>query len=276
MTKFVDDIANSNSTLFGVHFDSCDLITLRDQTLAPLQKGAGVRSVVTANTDHIVRLRVDEKLRQAYANAWRRTIDGTPVHLYARMQSLAVHKVTGADLVPVLLERLQPHTNRLFFVVADHQIARELTKWAGSRGFANDAVRIAVPPMGFDENFHYQTELARDVFLHSPTHLFVGVGCPRSEVWIERFRDDLGDLYAFSVGAALAFHVGLQRRAPKVMRQFGLEWLWRLMMEPRRLAGRYVMRSWGFLHIVAIDVIARIRGRNGYDLNIKGSTSQAE
>jgi N-acetylglucosaminyldiphosphoundecaprenol N-acetyl-beta-D-mannosaminyltransferase len=254
------------STLFGVPFDVSDLNTLRDQALEPLAKGAGVRSVVTANTDHIVRLREDAGLRQAYAKAWRRTIDGTPVYLYARMLSLDVCKVTGADLVPALLDQMQPAINRLFFVVADDAIASEMKRWSEARGFAIDAVRVVVPPMGFDTNLDYQSQLAGEVRAHAPSHLFVGVGCPRSEIWIERFRDNLGDLHAFSVGAALAFYVGLIRRAPKGMRMLGLEWLWRMMMEPKRLAGRYFVRSWGLLYIVVRDVIARTRGQDGYNL----------
>lgn len=215
-----------------------------------------------------MRLSEDDKLRRAYEGAWLRTIDGKPLYTYARMLALDARHVAGADIVPMLLDQLEPARHRMFFVVADEKLAEKLMAWAIHRGFDQDAIGIAVPPMGFEGRSDYQEQLAERVFAHRASHLFMGIGCPRSEIWVDKFSHRLGNLYALSVGAALAFHVGTMQRAPQFLRVIGMEWLWRVKEEPRRLAKRYFVRSWGFSAILLRDLSNRIWGRGGYDLGI--------
>jgi N-acetylglucosaminyldiphosphoundecaprenol N-acetyl-beta-D-mannosaminyltransferase len=244
--------------LFGFQFDGDRLETLVSAVATMPAPGQGVRLLVTANLDHIVILRKNPALRRAYDHSWRRTIDGTPVWVYARMRGARVpERVTGADLVPELLPRLAPDQHRLFFVVATEEIGRRITAWAALRGYPVDAVITEVPPFGFERDEVFGMALARRIRDHGTTHLFFGVGCPRSETWIDGHRDQLGDLYALAVGAALGFFAGVERRAPPVVRRLGMEWLWRVHHEPRRLGPRYFVRSWAFFAAVAGD----LRGR---------------
>ena len=89
--------------------------------------------------------------------------------------------------------------------------------------------------------------------MHGTTHLFLGVGSPKSEVWVDRHRDALGDLYAFGFGAALDFAAGRVARAPVWMRGTGLEWLFRLGQDPRRLVRRYSVNAVHFARLVLRD-----------------------
>ena len=68
---------------------------------------------------------------------------------------------------------------------------------------------------------------------------FVGIGCPRQEVWAYEFRDDLS-MPLLAVGAAFAFHAGTLAQAPSFMQDYGLEWFYRLCREPKRLWQRYL------------------------------------
>ncbi len=131
-----------------------------------------------------------------------------------------------------------------------------LRDWARSRGFGDDACGIEVPPFGFEEDERYGEELAARIRANRTTQLFFGVGCPKSEIWIVEHGDRLGDCYAFAVGAALGFFVGTQRRAPSALRRLGLEWLWRVYQEPRRLARRYFVDSWRFVGALFDDLRA--------------------
>lgn len=94
---------------------------------------------------------------------------------------------------------------------------------------------------------------------HHATHLFVGLGAPKSEIWVHEHRDLLGDVYALAVGASLDFHVGLRQRAPAWMRRLGCEWLWRMLSEPRRLLPRYLLDSWYVIPAVARDLLGATR-----------------
>jgi N-acetylglucosaminyldiphosphoundecaprenol N-acetyl-beta-D-mannosaminyltransferase len=246
--------AQETRVLFHYRFSTTALAPLADEIARLPEPGQGVRSVVTANLDHIVQLRVNPQLRSAYDNAWRRTIDGTPVLLYARMRNGDAARVTGADLLPQVLNRVGPAAHRLFFVVADEATADGLRRWAATRGFAAGAVAIEIPPFGFESDIAYSQAMAERARAHGTTHLIFGVGCPKSEVWIDQNRALLGDCYALAVGAAVNFFTGTQRRAPRIFRRVGMEWAWRVYREPRRLAHRYFVSSWSFLAALVDDM----------------------
>ena len=84
--------------------------------------------------------------------------------------------------------------------------------------------------------------------------LFVGLGCPRQEVWAYEYRETL-PMPLIAVGAAFDFHAGLARQAPPWMQRSGLEWLYRLAHEPMRLWKRYVLLNPGYLALLALQAI---------------------
>lgn len=257
MTSQIHETFGRSKTqpVFGIVFDQETAEELADVIACQPTPGQRVRLVVTANVDHIALLRQNRQLREAYRHSWRRTIDGTPVWLYARLRRAGIsQRVTGADLFPLVLARMLPKRDRLFLVVASDMIGERMTAWARKAGFSADAVLVEVPPFGFESDEEYGKALSTRIRDNSTTHLFFGVGCPRSECWIDRHRDQLGDVYAMAVGAGIGFFVGMQKRAPAFTRKYGMEWMWRLMQEPRRLGFRYIVRSWAFLAAVVSDL----------------------
>jgi N-acetylglucosaminyldiphosphoundecaprenol N-acetyl-beta-D-mannosaminyltransferase len=84
--------------------------------------------------------------------------------------------------------------------------------------------------------------------------LFVGLGCPKQERWMAEHRDRL-PLVQLGVGAAFDFHAGLVRQAPPALQRLGLEWAFRLAMEPRRLAGRYLRHNPRFAWLLARQLL---------------------
>jgi exopolysaccharide biosynthesis WecB/TagA/CpsF family protein len=82
--------------------------------------------------------------------------------------------------------------------------------------------------------------------------LFVGLGCPRQEVWVFEYRNALA-LPLIAVGAAFDFHAGLLPQAPVRMQRLGLEWLYRLTREPKRLWRRYILLNPAYLVLLALQ-----------------------
>ena len=255
----VNDVADTASTsLFGINFSNATIDTILDHVIShPAPPGDGAQLMVTTNVDHVVLLREHKGLKEAYNNAWIRTIDGMPVLIYSYIRQKKIPgRVTGADFFAKLMERFTPGKYKLFFVVADDRIEQGLRAWAAKHDLLDD-IDIAIPPFGFERDGAYGNALADRIRVHRTTHLFFGVGCPRSEIWIDSHRRELGDCYAFAVGAAVGFFAGTIHRAPPIMRQLGLEWIWRMLGEPRRLGPRYLVRSWGFLLSVRDDLMRK-------------------
>ncbi len=95
----------------------------------------------------------------------------------------------------------------------------------------------------------------------SPHILFVGMGMPRQELWILNTLEALPDCVIFSVGAAFDYEAGAQKAAPRWMGRFGLEWAFRLVNDPRRLARRYLIEPWSLSGLIASDLIGAARSR---------------
>jgi N-acetylglucosaminyldiphosphoundecaprenol N-acetyl-beta-D-mannosaminyltransferase len=248
--------------VFGIEFSQrtqAELVSAIAEDHVPA--GEGPRILITANLDHIGHLVENRAFRAAYDNAWAITADGMPVFVYAKLRGAASpERVPGSDLVSELLPALSPATDRVFFVAGSWRTARRLQVYLVSRGFRREQVAFMVPPFGFEGDPALSRSLADRIRNHGTSHLFLGVGSPKSEVWLDQHRDRVGDSYALCVGAGLDFFAQTKRRAPVWMRKCGLEWSWRLGQEPRRLWRRYIVNSWRFLSAVRHDLVGAFHG----------------
>lgn len=246
--------------IFGLRFSAAGVEALADHLgRAAPPPGGSAETLFTANLDHIVKMRSNAEFRDAYGRAAFVTTDGMPVYLYARWRGVALpERVTGADLLPAVLARLDPQRHRPFFVVSDAETAERIEARLARRGFGG--VQVVVPPFGFDADRDYSSELAGRIAACGTTHLFFCVGAPKSEMWLDRHRDAIGPCYAMALGAGANFYAGTARRAPQVVRRIGAEWLWRFACEPLRLFRRYFIDSWRFLFAVADDLRGRTPG----------------
>ena len=177
--------------LFGANPSPCP--SKRSPRKSPGRRApTGCELVVTMNLDHIVRLRHDQAFRCAYQRAWAVTIDGAPVFAYARLRgSAAPGRVTGADLVEELAAAL-PTTRRIFFVVSKPETGDRLAELFRARGFPADALAHVSPPFGFEKDEAQSATLLASIRAHRATDLVFGLGAPKSEVWIDRHREEPG------------------------------------------------------------------------------------
>ena len=243
--------------VFGIDFTTRDqrsLVALLSRE--PVAAGSGLAMVVTANIDHVVNLLRNAHFRQAYSSASVATADGVPVALYARLRGAGLPgRIAGPDLFANLMPALESDAHRPFFVVSRDETGERLRDYlVGERGFAGDAVGVVCPPFGFEKDRAYSAGLAERIRAHGTTHLFMGVGSPKSEVWLYDWADALGDCYGFGIGAGIDYFVGTEARAPQWMQTLCLEWFWRVVCEPRRLARRYLVDALLFPVAIARDL----------------------
>jgi N-acetylglucosaminyldiphosphoundecaprenol N-acetyl-beta-D-mannosaminyltransferase len=216
--------------------------------------------VFTPNIDHIVVADENPRMRQAYARADLSLADGMPV-LWAShlLREPLPAKVSGSDFVPLLLERAAERGWRVYFLggapgVAD--LAREKLR---ERLPKLQVVGVDVPWISTDEPPSQWEPVVEKIRAAKPHLVFVALGAPKQEIWIDTVRDALRPAVLLAVGASLDFVAGTIPRAPEWMSRSGLEWLYRLAREPRRLWRRYLVRDPKFVVLLGRVMLERAR-----------------
>jgi N-acetylglucosaminyldiphosphoundecaprenol N-acetyl-beta-D-mannosaminyltransferase len=217
---------------------------------------------VTSNVDHIMKLRRDAEFRAVYADAGLRVADGVPLVWASHYLGTPLRgRVNGTDL----LERLAAeaaHRGWSIYLLggADDAGARA----AAALVRRHPKLRIAgvyPPTMGFEYDSHECRRIVEMIRSSGADILFVGVGAPKQEQWIVRYGLNCGVSFAVGVGVSFSFLAGTIPRAPRWMQTSGLEWLWRLVQEPRRLWKRYLVDDLPFFWLVALQRL-RIQRKN--------------
>ncbi len=205
--------------------------------------------VFTPNVDHVVVAEREPRLRAAYARCSLALADGQPLVWTSGLLGLRLpEKVSGSDILRPLFELAARRKYRVYLLGAApgvvEEAARRLKDELGLEvcGFSAPHVRLLPGP---DE-----AAVVERVRVARPDLLLVFLGAPKSEIFLDRVRDQLVPAVAVSLGASLDFYVGRVRRAPRWMQRTGLEWLFRLLQEPRRLAKRYLVDDVYFLVIL--------------------------
>ncbi len=240
--------AGMDRKIFGFSISRADARSIATTVCAPRSSGVGL--IVTPNLDHIVNLRRNVEFAKAYRWAAITVCDGFPVQRYAKLRGVPVKRVTGCDIMNELIAIAGP-SQRFFFVVDSDQTATAVKKWGE---FRQIAVATSVPPRGFENDLAGSKYLFDKIREHHTSILIMGVGAPKSEVWVWRHQHQLPDCWALCLGQAVRIALGLTTRAPKLIRTLHGEWLWRIFQEPRRLAGRYIRGSVMFLVAIVEDL----------------------
>lgn len=210
--------------------------------------------VVTPNAHHIVLLHRDPALKDAYEHAVLRLPDGTSLLWASRLLGTPLReRVAGADLLPALCRTAASCGYSVFLLGGRKGIAPQA---AARLSRAYPGLRIAgihTPPDQFARNEQAMEEALHAVNRVQPDILFVGLGAPLQELWVHRVWHRLRVLVAVCCGAALDFAAGTRPRAPLWVQRAGVEWLWRLAHEPRRLWHRYLVQDAAFVGIVLTE-----------------------
>ena len=195
--------------------------------------------VATLNLDHVVQIRNNSEFYKFYQQHSHITADGNPIVWLSRLARQDVHLVPGSELIEPLVEiAAQTDTPIALFGATQESLDRSAEVLKQRYPEAQIVARIA-PQMGFDPmNDAAQTHI--DTLEQSGARLcFLALGAPRQEMFAIRLNAQVPQMGVLSIGAGLDFISGAQTRAPKLMRVFAAEWIWRLASNPGRLARRY-------------------------------------
>jgi N-acetylglucosaminyldiphosphoundecaprenol N-acetyl-beta-D-mannosaminyltransferase len=226
-----------------------DAVTLMEAVSAIDERIAAGEAAqhMSLNAAKLLKREQDEVLREAIDHCELVTADGQAV-VWAG-NALGVHlpeRVTGIDLMTALLELANRRGYRIFLLGAREEVSLAAVAAIRSR---HPEIRIAGRHHGYfpDEE---ERSVVSQIVTAKPEILFVALETPAKELFLARNRDQLQIPFVMGVGGALDVLAGVRRRAPRVLQRAGLEWLFRLAQDPRRLARRYVVGNAQFIWLV--------------------------
>lgn len=253
--------------MMGVPFDQVDTPTTLG-IIGEMIASRRPRLLATANVDFLAQVQEDETLRRILVEADLIVCDGTPLVWMSRLLGDPLPgRVAGSDLVPLLLDMAQAQGYRVFFLGGKDEVVAVAEDRIRQRWPRLQIAGMYSPPfapldkMDHADICHRIREACTDI-------LFVSFGCPKQEKWLAMNYQTAGVPVSIGVGATIDFLAGTMKRAPVWMRRTGLEWVFRIAQEPRRLAGRY----WKDIRIVGPGLLRQIwqmrRRQNGTPLAI--------
>lgn len=207
--------------------------------------------VVTPNVDHIVQLEKDSELQKVYKNADLILADGKPLIWISNYYKTPIkEKVSGSDLFPLLCEMAGKKGYKMFFLGAAEGVAARAATNLKKRYSNLEVAGVYSPPFGFEENEEEVEKILQMIIKSNVDILIVGLGAPKQEKFIFKYHDRLNVPISLGLGASLDFEAGNIKRAPKWMQKSGLEWLFRITQDPRRMFKRYIIDDIKIIRLV--------------------------
>ncbi|AFZ03440.1 WecB/TagA/CpsF family glycosyltransferase [Calothrix sp. PCC 6303] len=209
--------------------------------------------VFTPNVDHLIKLQKDPDFVQAYSASNYKLCD-SQILLYASkfLGTPIKEKISGSDLLPAFYYHHRHNDNiKIFLLGAAEGVARTAQKKINKKIGRDIVIDTYSPPFGFEKDEAECHRIVDMVNNSGASVLVIGVGAPKQEKWLCKYKDMLPNIHIFmALGATIDFEADNVRRAPKWISKIGIEWLFRLLCEPKRLWKRYLVEDLPFFVLI--------------------------
>jgi exopolysaccharide biosynthesis WecB/TagA/CpsF family protein len=244
--------------LLGLSFDTVTMEIAIARCLELCRAPRASHTVITANASHLCLMRRDPEMAQACRAGDLVVADGMSVVWALRGSGQpAPERVAGVDLMARLLTAAAEHRLRVYFLGAKQEVVSTLVERSRARYPGLEIAGFRNGYFGQDDHIRIVEEIRA-----SGAHmLFVGMPTPFKETWCERHRQRLQVPVIVGVGGSFDVLAGFIKRAPPRVQSLGLEWFWRLLMEPRKLWKRYLATNSEFIWLVGLEIVSRRLGR---------------
>ena len=209
--------------------------------------------VFTPNVNHIVELQKNYNFFKAYSVADYKLCD-SQILIYASqfLGTPIKAKNSGSDFFPAFYNYHKNNDKvKIFLLGAAEGVASKAQAEINNKVGSNIVVDSYSPSFGFEKDEKECRKIIEIIKNSEATVLAVGVGAPKQEQWIYKYKDKLPSIKIFlAIGATIDFEAGNIKRAPKIMSDLGFEWLYRLLSEPKRLWKRYLVEALPFFWLI--------------------------
>jgi N-acetylglucosaminyldiphosphoundecaprenol N-acetyl-beta-D-mannosaminyltransferase len=245
--------------LLGLAFDAVTMDAAVARCLELCRAPRSSHVVMTINASHLCMMRHDPQLAAACRAGHLTVADGMSVVWALRASGQrAPERVAGVDLMARLLAAAEENSLRVYFLGAKPEVVRTLVDRCRAR---HPKLEVA----GFHDGYFGPDDhaaIVEEIRASGAHMLFVGMPSPFKEVWCERHRERLQVPIIMGVGGSFDVLAGFIKRAPRWAQSMGLEWFWRLLMEPRKLWKRYLTTNSEFIWRAGQEIVARRLNRS--------------
>ncbi|MDZ7724650.1 MAG: WecB/TagA/CpsF family glycosyltransferase [candidate division KSB1 bacterium] len=204
--------------------------------------------IVVINAAKLVKAQSDPDLRDVLWNADLVGADGVPIVWASRLMGDPLPgRVNGTDLMEKLIRLAAQKGYTIYFLGARQAVLKSAIDYVQTV-FPN--LNIAGYRHGYFETMNDEEETVLSINKADPDILLLGMGTPMKENWVKRHKNDLNVRVIHGVGGSFDILGGATRRAPRWMQETGLEWLFRLILEPRRMWKRYCITNTVFIFLM--------------------------
>ena len=205
--------------------------------------------LVTPNIDHLIKLQKDRDFYLCYQQAAFTVCDSRILYLISRILfpgSALRAQITGSDFFPAFCHyhSLRANGAKVFLLGGTDESVLAAKNKINQKNNSQIIVGTYSPPFGFEISKEETTKIIQLIRKSGADTLAIGVGAPKQEKWICAHKEAMPEIKRFmAIGATIEFESGNLQRAPKWMTRVGMEWLFRLLQEPKRLAKRYLVED---------------------------------
>jgi len=240
--------------LMGMPIDPVTNAQAVDHVLQSLAAGRGGWAI-TPNLDQLRRYSLQPELRGMYERAELILADGMPLLWAAQVQRTPLpERVAGSELIYTLSEGAAKAGRSIYLLGGNEGTAEQASGKLCEMYPGLKAAGWRCPPVGFEKSDTEMAAIVADLVQAQPDIVYVGLGFPKQERLIERIRRHLPTSWFLGIGISFSFVCGEVSQAPRWMRKVGMEWVHRMVQEPRRLFRRYVIEDIPF----AIRMMANV------------------
>lgn len=209
------------------------------QLLADLKEGV----LFTPNIDHLVRLQHDRTFWEAYQQADWVVCDSKILYLALKLARKAIPEaIPGSSFFTAFYNYHKDNPNcKIFLLGAKEGVAAKAMQCINEKVGREIVVGALSPSFSFEQNAEECVQICEKIQCSKANVVLVGVGAPKQEKWIIRYKDCVPNVKIWmALGATIDFEAGYVKRAPRFFQKLALEWLYRIYSEPRRMLKRYV------------------------------------
>jgi N-acetylglucosaminyldiphosphoundecaprenol N-acetyl-beta-D-mannosaminyltransferase len=244
--------------LDGIQIRSTDLTELRSYLHNSIVNSGKSQIIVTFNLEFYRNALLNKDFYSVCQKADLVIPDGISIiHFLKLKYNKRLIRITGNDLFILILSICNEIPLKIAFVGSSAKVIEKLKNKIHFDYPACKIVSALSPSFHFENNVHENDIVLQKLIDSKPDVLFLALGNPRQELWLDKYKEQIGSKINVGVGATFDFYTGYKRRSPRLFQKLALEWAWRVFQEPGRLSKRYLIQGIPFYIRKTLQIILK-------------------